>query len=221
MKRWSAASALIAGLWLLLAGVRAEQPAPAGRYVPGEILVKFSAATSGLQRDAIVRGRAATRLRRFDRLGIDHIKLAPNQTVEAALAVFRQMPGVELAEPNYIRHIIQSAPSPPPNDPFWLDGSLWGLQQIHAQEVWTNFTTGDGSVIVASIDTGVNYSHPDLAPNMWRNPLEIPGNGIDDDGDGYVDDVFGIDTANHDGNPMDDQGHGTHTSGTIAAVGNN
>ena len=81
--------------------------------------------------------------------------------------------------------------------------------------------TGDGSVIVASIDTGVNYNHPDLAANMWRNPLEIPGNGIDDDGDGYVDDVYGIDTVNHDSNPMDDQGHGTHTAGTIAAVGNN
>ena len=72
--------------------------------------------------------------------------------------------------------------------------------------MWSNFTTGDGSVIVASIDTGVNYNHPDLSANMWRNPLEIPGNGIDDDGDGYIDDVYGIDTLHHDSNPMDDEG---------------
>jgi hypothetical protein len=67
----------------------------------------------------------------------------------------------------------------------------------------------------------VQYTHPDLAANIWRNPAEIPANGVDDDHNGYVDDVFGIDTTNHDSDPMDDHGHGTHTAGTIAAVGNN
>ncbi|HKW01637.1 MAG TPA: Ig-like domain-containing protein [Vicinamibacterales bacterium] len=218
MKRASVALSLAASLCVLLAGVKAQQPAPRGNYVADEILVKFSASTNANQRDNMLRARSAARLHRFGR-GIDHLKLAQGQSVEAALAAFRAMPGVEAASPNYIRHIIQN--TAPPNDPFWLDGTLWNMEKIQAQAVWSNLTVGDGSVIVASIDTGVNYNHPDLSANMWRNPLEIPGNGIDDDGDGYVDDVYGIDTVNHDSNPMDDQGHGTHTAGTIAAVGNN
>ena len=76
-------------------------------------------------------------------------------------------------------------------------------------------------MVVADIDTGVDYNHPDLAANMWINPGEIPNNGIDDDGNGYVDDVLGIDTVNDDSDPMDDHGHGTHTAGTVAAAGNN
>jgi subtilisin family serine protease len=74
-------------------------------------------------------------------------------------------------QPNYVRRAITG---PPPNDPFWLDGSMWGLAKIGAQSVWTNFTTGDGSVIVGDIDTGIDYTHPDLAANVWRNTLEIP-----------------------------------------------
>ncbi len=219
IRKWSVALALVASTWLLFAGVRAQQPAPPpGRYVADELLVKFSSSTNNNQRDNMLRARSASRLRRFGR-SIDHVKLPQGQSIEAAIAGFRSMPGVEAVAPNYIRHMIQN--TAPPNDPFWLDGSLWALERIQAQAVWSNLTVGDGSVIVASIDTGVNYNHPDLSANMWRNPLEIPGNGIDDDGDGYVDDVYGIDTVNHDSNPMDDQGHGTHTAGTIAAVGNN
>ena len=75
--------------------------------------------------------------------------------------------------------------------------------------------------LVAVIDTGIDYTHPDLAANIWTNPGEIAGNGVDDDGNGFVDDVHGYDFANDDGDPMDDHGHGTHVAGTIAAVGNN
>ncbi len=225
----SVASAIVAAVLVAVIGTdvgarqapQSRQAPPADEYAPGELLIQYSPAMNIPARDAALNRQRATRLHRFARLNLDHLRLPPNIPMRAAMAAFQAIPGVLSVQPNYIRHAIQSAPTAPPNDPSWLDGSLWGLQKIQAQQAWTNFTTGDGSVVVASIDTGIDYTHPDLAPNMWRNPLEIPGNGIDDDGDGYVDDVYGIDTVNHDSNPFDDQGHGTHTSGTVAAAGNN
>lgn len=108
-----------------------------------------------------------------------------------------------------------------PNDPDFA--RLWGLSAnsgINMPAAW-DVATGTRDVVVAVIDTGADYTHRDLANNMWVNSGEIAGNGIDDDGNGYVDDVYGIDTANGDSDPMDDNGHGTHVSGTIGAVGNN
>ena len=115
-----------------------------------------------------------------------------------------------------------------PNDPSL--SQLWGLHNtgqsggvadadIDAPEAW-NVTTGSRSVVIGVIDSGVDVSHPDLAANIWRNPGEIPGNGIDDDNNGFIDDVSGWDFASNDNVPQDGDGHGTHVAGTIGGVGN-
>ncbi len=110
-----------------------------------------------------------------------------------------------------------------PNDPMY--SYEWGLHvaqgvDMQMEGAW-NVSTGNASTIVAIIDTGIQYTHPDLSANVWTNPNEIPGNGIDDDGNGYVDDVHGFNMVNNTGDPMDDAGHGTHVAGTIGGIGNN
>ena len=140
---------------------------------------------------------------------IDPVKLAEE---------YEKSPYVEYAEPNYIYRVFSV-----PNDPFFH--LQWSLNQsmdhdIDAPEAW-NLTTGRGDIVIAVIDTGVNYSHPDLAGNIWINEDEIPGNSTDDDGNGYVDDYHGWDFVNEDNEPLDDSGHGTHCAGIIGAVGNN
>ena len=132
--------------------------------------------------------------------------------------------GVRYVEPDFV--ITTSAT---PNDPSY--SRLWGLNNsgqtggvadadMDVAEAW-DVTSGSRSVVVGVIDTGIDYNHPDLASNIWRNPGEIAGDGIDNDRNGYVDDVRGWDFANNDADPFDDEGHGTHVAGTIGAVGNN
>jgi subtilisin family serine protease len=117
-----------------------------------------------------------------------------------------------------------------PGDQGLAQGWLWGLRNtgqnggiegidIDAVRAWDT-TTGSRDVIVAVIDTGIRYTHQELIGQMWSNPNEIPGNGVDDDNDGYIDNVHGVDTVNFDGDPMDDNGHGTHCAGTIGAAAN-
>ena len=126
---------------------------------------------------------------------------------------------IQYAEPDYV--VFASATMP--NDPAF--NQLWGMHQqkdkdIDAPEAW-DLTQGSSNVVVAVIDTGIDYGHEDLSSNMWRNPGEIPGNGIDDDGNGFRDDVYGWDFCNEDSDPYDDNFHGTHCAGTIGAAGNN
>ncbi|MCF6255182.1 MAG: S8 family serine peptidase [Gammaproteobacteria bacterium] len=152
------------------------------------------------------------------------VKLPPDMSVDEALAILKQDSDVEVAEPNYEVSIAAT-----PNDPRYPE--LWNMHNIaqtggtpdadiDGPEAW-DIATGNGDVIIGVIDTGVDYTHEDLKDNMWTNPGEIPDNGIDDDGNGYVDDVHGYDFVNDDGDPMDDHGHGTHVAGTIAGVGDN
>ncbi len=122
-------------------------------------------------------------------------------------------------DPNY----IVSADATLPNEFNFMTSTqkqhLQGPTAIRVTDAW-NFTQGN-NVIVGVIDTGIQYNHPDLAANVWNNPGEIAGNGIDDDGNGYIDDRYGINAITNSGNPWDDNGHGTHVAGTIGAVGNN
>ena len=132
---------------------------------------------------------------------------------------------LESVEPDYL---VSRAVTP--GDQGLAQGWLWGLRNvgqndgtegidIDAIKAW-NTSTGSPDVIVAVIDTGIRYTHQELSTQMWNNPDEIAGNGIDDDNDGYIDNVFGVDTVNFDGDPMDDNGHGTHCAGTIGAAAN-
>jgi len=193
-------------------------------YKEGELLVKFGPGISESKKQNIHKKHGSKKIKEFPSLRIEHIKLKKGMGVEEALALYSAEPDVEYAEPNFIVSILAT-----PNDPRF--GELWGLHNtgqsggtpdadIDAPEAW-DITTGSSNVVVAVIDTGVDYAHEDLAVNMWTNPLEIPANGIDDDGNGYIDDIYGIDTFNNDSDPFDDHGHGTHVSGTIGGVGDN
>ncbi|AFZ01829.1 S8 family peptidase [Calothrix sp. PCC 6303] len=101
-----------------------------------------------------------------------------------------------------------------------LGGDYWGVDTVKAPEAWANGYTGQG-VIVAVLDTGVDHNHEDLKNNIWKNTKEIENNGVDDDGNGYVDDIYGWNFDSNNNNTLDKDGHGTHVSGTIAAEKNN
>ena len=210
-------------LLFCLAALHAPALAAPPRTIPDEILVKFRPAAHGSDRAAARASVNADLLRKFDFIGVEHMKVH-GTTVDAAIGKLRRNPNVEYAEPNYELHADVVPNDPRFNEMYALrnTGQTGGTagDDIHAALAWDQYT-GDPNIKVGVIDTGVDYNHPDLAANVWTNPGEIPGNNIDDDHNGYVDDVHGYDFANNDGDPFDDNGHGTHTSGTIAAVGNN
>lgn len=203
------------------------------QYKADELLVKFKPGVAADKANVIARGTGVKSIKSFRRphqlksSAIDrwrHIKLNSGSDIDAIRTRLLKNPNVELVEYNYTlsAHLL-------PNDPEFTQ--LWGLHNIgqteggidadiDAPETW-DITTGNSNVVVAVIDTGVDYTHEDLAANMWVNAGEIAGNGVDDDGNGYIDDVHGYDFLNNDADPMDDVSHGTHVSGTIAAVANN
>lgn len=194
------------------------------RAIPGELIVRYRSDATPNARANYRARLQADRVKEFGRFRMEHVRLRGNQTVEQALRRFARDPAIEYVEPNY--EITLDAI---PNDPRFPE--LYGMRNtgqtggtpgadIKATNAWDVFT-GDPNIKIGIIDTGVDYNHPDLAANVWTNPGEIPGNNVDDDGNGYVDDVHGYDFANNDGDPFDDNGHGSHCAGTIAGVGNN
>jgi subtilisin family serine protease len=192
-------------------------------YVPRQVIIKLDASTSPAEAAALRSSLGATVKQRYTSIGAELWEINA-MTVGGAVDKFKTDPHVDYIEPNY----ILKANALFPNDPRL--GEMWGLNNtgqnggtpdadIDAPEAWS-LGTG-GTVVVGDIDTGMDMDHVDLAANLYTNPGEIAGNHLDDDNNGFVDDVHGWDFVNNDNNPDDDNGHGTHTAGTIAAVGNN
>gem|GEM_PF-6394798 len=195
--------------------------------IPDQLMVAFEHGTTPAVR-ALIANRFGAEIRQYyDKLETALVQLRPGSNVDSAAAQWTALPEVKLAEPN-----ITFRKQYVPNDPF-LNGQ-WGIHNygqipfmgkldadIDAIEGWDISPGGSPSVIVAVIDSGVDINHPDLRANIFVNPGEIAANLIDDDGNGYIDDVSGWDAFNNDNDVTDLDGHGTHVAGIIGAVGNN
>lgn len=196
---------------------------PRERQLSHQALVLFRPNTSRGQAVAIARAAGATVDHQVSRCwSKDGSRLmllrSSTQSTQQLVDILGGNDRVVYAEPNFARRL-----SLIPNDLQFSE--LWGIQKIAATEAW-GVATGSPEVVVADIDSGCDYYHPDLAANIWTNPGEYgKASGFDDDSNGYADDIHGIDTASHDSDPLDDdaanRGHGTHTAGTIGAVGDN
>ncbi len=208
-------------LVLLLAytGAAAQEIGPADTsttpasqpYVADQLLVRFRPYVAAQRADQVLAERGLSLIRSIAALDIHVLQLPPGLSVERAVDIFNRLPEVEFAEPNTILRIAQTID--PGSDPGLAN--QWAPQRIGAPQAWLS-TPGDPSVVIAVVDTGVDYRHSELAPNMWTN--DDPPNGLDDDGNGYADDLHGWDYVNNDGDPLDDHFHGTHVAGIAAAA---
>ncbi|MHC2991599.1 peptidase S8 [Pontibacter sp. HJ8] len=203
-------------------------------FVANEVLVKFKSGVAANARAAALARISGTvkekiHTKAMERFG-DREGLVLVHTPLAALEAIGKLKGAEIeyAEPNYIyQHNATS------NDTYYTNGSLWGMygsstspaNQYGSQAgaAWANNHTGSSSVVIGIIDEGVMHSHSDLAANIWKNPGEVAANGVDDDGNGYIDDVYGWDFDGNNNSTFDgsQDDHGTHVAGTIGGVGGN
>ena len=209
----------------------AERPTATGRrYAEGVVLVGFK---QGAAASARANARAAVHANAHSRVsplavGVERLMLPAGTSVEAAIKALQRNPAVRFAQPDYVLR-----PSVVPDDPGYTSTLMWGIYGpateppavygSNAAGAWSAGHFGSRSVVVGIVDTGVEINHPDLAANIWTNPFEIAGNGVDDDGNGYVDDVHGWDFYNDDASVFDGDAdyHGTHVAGTIGGVGGN
>jgi subtilisin family serine protease len=244
--------ALLKGVPLLIAVVIIASGGPAGtqgrsdqapaignadaQFIPNEVLVQFRGRMTDQER---ANGRAAVGGRyvetvvieemREDGLGdLELVELPPGMSVAAAVARLRSHFAVEFAEPNWVYYHQATS-----NDPYYTIGSLWGMYGdgttpknefgSQAGEAWAAGKTGSNTVYVGIIDEGYMYTHEDLEANAGVNPGEIAGNGMDDDENGYIDDVYGWDFDGNNNTVFDGtvDDHGTHVAGTIGAAGGN
>jgi hypothetical protein len=204
-----------------------QLPGPA-EYHSDEMLVCFDKTMpERASRARVLKAVCGATLRHEFKLvpGLVSVKLPPGLSVSEAWARFKAEKSIRFAQPNYI-YRAQSVPNDTlfayqwnMNNTGQVAGAVSGID-IRALKAWGR-TRGSTNIIVAVIDSGIRYTHEDLLANMWRNPGETPDNGIDDDTNGVIDDVYGIDVVNNDGDPFDIDGHGTACAGIIGAVGNN
>ena len=191
-------------------------------YSPDEVIVRFKPQKMA---DNVKKGKAfaeahiavsATVVDDYDQKGLSGmqvVKLKGGKNVAAAIAEYENNPDVLYAVPNYKINLYTT-----PNDP--LFSQQWALSKISAPQAWAK-TTGSRTVVIAVLDTGVDYNHPDLSGNIWKNTKEVPGNAVDEDKNGYIDDTRGWNFVDKNNNPMDTNGHGTACAGIVGAIGNN